>query len=52
MKVAIFFEFTEVCIQLPCRGYVHSLSKKALKRSILTTGKYYLGFKDRMYGAK
>ena len=22
MKVALFFEFTEVGIQLPCRGYV------------------------------
>ena len=24
MKVAFFFEFTEVGIQLPCRGYVYN----------------------------
>ena len=27
MKVALFFEFTEVCIQLPCRGYVSTPSE-------------------------
>ena len=53
MKVAFFFEFTEVDFQLPCRGYVSfhfnfsGSSLRALSSIILTAGivpSYVKGF--------